>query len=77
MSGSQFFRITIEILLGEDALEESRVSMAFLTISRVAKIFRFRIVSESKTRQQLSESSRLELSGKNSANRLTDIEDNN
>ena len=44
----------------------------------VAKIlFCFTIVLEDKTRWQLSESSKLELSEKISANKLTDIEDNN
>ena len=77
-SGSQFFRSTTGIQSGQDALDESKLVMTFLTILGVTEILcSFRLVLEGKTGEEIPESSRLEFLEKLSANNfaLSDAED--
>ena len=58
-SGSHFFTTTTEIQSGQDALEESRFVMTFLTNLGVKEILRsFRLVLERKTGKEIPELSR-------------------
>ena len=78
-SGSQFFRSTTGIQSGQDALDESKLVMTFLTILGVTEILcSFRLVLEGKAGKEIPESSRLEFLEKFSANNfaLSDAEDN-
>ena len=78
-SGSQFFRTTTGIQSGQDAFEESRFVMTFLTILGVVDILcSFRLVLEGKTGKEIPESSRFEFLEKFLANNfaLSDAEDN-
>ena len=77
-SGSQFFRTTIEIQSGPDAVDKSRFIVAFLTILGVVEILcSFRLVLKWKTGIEIPELSRLEFLKKFSANNfaLSDAED--
>ena len=60
-SGSQFFRTTTGIQSGLDTFEESRFTVAFLTMLGVTKILcSFRLVLEGKAGKEIPGSSRLE-----------------
>ena len=60
-SGSQFFRTTAGIQWEQDAFDESRFVMTFLTILSVIEILcRFRLVLEGKTGKEITKSPGLE-----------------
>ena len=78
-SGSQFFRTTTGIQSGQDAFDDSRFAMTFLTILGVMEILcSFRLVLEGKAGKEIPESSRFEFLEKFLANNfaLSDAEDN-
>ena len=78
-SGSQFFRSTTGIQSGQDALDQSKLVMTFLTILGVMEILcSFRLVLEGKIGKQIPESLRLEFLEKFLSNNfaLSDAEDN-
>ena len=60
-SGSQLFRTTTGIQSGQDAFDESRFVMTFLTILEVTEIlYSFKLVLEEETGKEIPESSRIE-----------------
>ena len=77
-SGSQFFRTTTGIQSGQDAFDELRFVMTFLTILGIMDILcSFRLVLEGKTGKEIPVSSRFEFLEKSLANNFTlsDAED--
>ena len=78
-SDSQFFRTITAVQSGQDAFDETRFVMTFLTILGVMEIVSsFRLVLKEKTGKKIPESSRLEFLEKFLANNfaLSDAEDN-
>ena len=62
-SDSQFFRTATGIQSGQDAFDESRFVITFLTILGVTeRLCSFRLILEGKTGKEIPESSRLEFS---------------
>ena len=78
-SGSQIFRTTTEIQLGQDVFYKSKLVMTFLPNLGIIKILcSFRLVLKGKTGKEKPESSRLEFLETFLANNLalSDVKDN-